>query len=146
MFCIECGKGIPDTAKFCAACGQRTITHLNPAPAPVASLKEVPRMAPLPEEIERHQPSKRAPWRWMGIGVGICVVVAGIGFGLVRGGVMPSHHPGNTVAQDAASWDPFSHDEVAGAIRSFDVKLANEEREAKAQSVAQSRRTASLGP
>jgi ribosomal protein L37E len=145
MFCIECGKENPDTAKFCAACGQPTTTRPR-KPAPAVKLQDVSRIAPLPEEVERRRPAKPELWRWIGIGVGVCLVVAGVGYGLMRAGVIPGHHPGNTLAQDAVSWDPFSRDEVAGAIRSFDLKLADEEREAKAQTAAQSRGTAAPTP
>jgi hypothetical protein len=54
----------------------------------------------------------------------------------MRAGVIPGHQPGNTFVQDAASWDPFTREEVAGALRAFDAKIDAEEREAKAKAPA----------
>jgi hypothetical protein len=69
------------------------------------------------------------------IGSGIVVLGGGI-YGLMRAGVIPGHQPGNTFVQDAASWDPFTREEVAGALRAFDAKIDAEEREAKAKAPA----------
>jgi hypothetical protein len=137
MYCIECGQPIPDTAKFCAACGQQTTRALRKLvlrtePSEAASVSSVTQAGVYGGESRLN----------MGI-VAAVIVCAGMvvsaGYGLMRVGVIPGHRPGNTLSQDAASWDPFTHDEVATAIRAFDAKIDNEERTAKTMAVEKSR-------
>ena len=35
MYCIKCGKQIPDDSRFCSFCGQKVVTIVEETPAPV---------------------------------------------------------------------------------------------------------------
>ena len=76
MFCIECGKEIPDGVKFCPHCGERTSTKSETTRAPTelknkryqcsdcnfyldANMHRCPRCKGEIIENERHVPSQR---------------------------------------------------------------------------------------
>ena len=62
MFCSNCGKVLPDGAKFCSACGQPIeIPYETPAPEPAPEPKvDEPISAPAPEP-PKPEPPKSEP-------------------------------------------------------------------------------------
>jgi hypothetical protein len=137
MYCIECGQQIPDTAKFCAACGQQTTS----SPRKPVLRTDSTEAAPAPSVMQAVVYGRESR---LNIGIVVAVMVCAgmlvsVGYGLMGVGVIPGHRSGITPAQDAASWDPFTHEEVAAAIRAFDAKIDTEERTAKTMAVEKSR-------
>jgi hypothetical protein len=47
MFCMQCGKGIPDSSIFCNHCGQRVANHTAPITPPRIPSREERQSAPL---------------------------------------------------------------------------------------------------
>jgi hypothetical protein len=47
MFCAQCGKAVPDGAKFCSHCGAATAAVSPEAPAPMSAAAIAPRPAPM---------------------------------------------------------------------------------------------------
>ena len=42
MYCIKCGKQIPDDSRFCSFCGQKVVTIVEETPAPVTPPPQPP--------------------------------------------------------------------------------------------------------
>jgi zinc-ribbon domain len=138
MYCVECGQQIPETAKFCAACGTQTTTALR---RPVVHTEPSDAdLTPSAAQPVVYRSESRRIIRRVVVTLVVCVgILTIIGYGLMHFGIIPGHRPGNTLSEDAASWDPFTHEEVATAIRAFDAKVDNEERTAKSKAVEKSR-------
>ena len=96
MFCSNCGKQLPDNAKFCPDCGQPIIIPENPivkepepepvkAPEPVAAPEPVkapepvdePVFAPAPEPVVPAENRPLGPWAYFGYGLLFSIPVIG---------------------------------------------------------------------
>lgn len=78
MFCTFCGKQIPDTAKFCPACGRSTAEVV------------------VKEKSKISAPKKMGWMKWAGIAVGACAGIALIVGAIVSITGGGSHWPGNS--------------------------------------------------
>jgi hypothetical protein len=130
MYCVECGQSIPESSKFCAACGTPTVTTTRKVSAQLRPSTNEAAVDASPKGDD-HRP-RRAVWRTAAaISAGVVILAGGV-YGLMLAGVIPGHQPGNSLVEDTARWDPFTREEVTSAIRAFDAKIDAEEREAKA--------------
>ena len=96
MYCSNCGKQLPDSAKFCADCGQPIIIPENQtakepeqekAPEPVAEPTPVvprtpekenePLFAPEPEPVVPEENRPLSPWAYFGYGLLFSIPVVG---------------------------------------------------------------------
>lgn len=59
MYCNQCGKMIPDDAKFCNHCGNK-VGSAQPQPAPQAAPQPAPRPAPAPAPRPAPQPAPQS--------------------------------------------------------------------------------------
>lgn len=51
MFCMHCGQQLPDEAKFCFKCGNKTFTEKDVTPAAEAETDTLPETAPIVERV-----------------------------------------------------------------------------------------------
>lgn len=98
MFCSNCGKQLPDSAKFCPDCGQPIIIPENPivkepepvkapepvrepepvkAPEPVRVTVDEPVFAPAPEPVVPEENRPLGPWAYFGYGLLFSIPVIG---------------------------------------------------------------------
>src|SRR5271156_3507891 len=73
MFCGQCGKQIPDGARFCNFCGATIAPPNQPAPGPAASMSAA-EIAPRPESgAPAPRPGTAAPYPGEGVSSGAAV-------------------------------------------------------------------------
>ncbi len=98
MFCSNCGKQLPDSAKFCPDCGQPIIIPERPtvkepepvrapepvkepepvrAPEPVRVTADEPAFAPTPEPVVPEENRPLGPWAYFGYGLLFSIPVIG---------------------------------------------------------------------
>jgi len=93
VFCTQCGKEIPESAKFCPECGAtQVVSEATRTPRPEDLPPPPPSVPPAPEA-----PKKRSlvPWGIVGVVVVIVLVAIGI-YTLISSGVPPIQVPGIT--------------------------------------------------
>ena len=56
MYCIKCGKQIPDDSRFCSFCGQKVVTIVEETSAPVTP-------PPQPQPIQQPVSNKDAKYQ-----------------------------------------------------------------------------------
>ena len=102
MFCSNCGKQLPDGAKFCAECGQpiripeKPIVNEEPAPVsapepepePIAAPEPAPVFTPEPVDVPAFEPDPEpvvpeenrplGPWAYFGFGLLFSIPVIGV--------------------------------------------------------------------
>ena len=98
MFCSNCGKQLPDSAKFCPDCGQPIIIPERPtvkesepvrapepvkepepvrAPEPVRVTADEPAFAPTPEPVVPEENRPLGPWAYCGYSLLFSIPVIG---------------------------------------------------------------------
>lgn len=89
MFCSNCGKVLPDGAKFCSACGQPIeIPYETPAPEPAPEppkpeppksepKADEPLFVPAPEPVVPEENRPLGPWAYFGYSILFSIPVIG---------------------------------------------------------------------